>query len=98
MRRAEIIMAGILALCSIGLMWKSAELEIGYIRDEGPGGGAWPFWLAAVMLICTGFIAYNWYRQSSPPSQSDEPFLDSYAQKMLLMVGGGIVYRDGVFS
>lgn len=101
MRRAEIIMAGILALCSIGLMWKSAELDIGYIKDEGPGGGAWPFWLAAVMLICTIFIAFNWYRQSSPPSQSEEPFLDSYGQKMLLMVGGGItgfVALIGIFS
>ena len=42
MRRGEISMAGLLALFSLYLMWKSAELPIGYIRGEGPGGGAWP--------------------------------------------------------
>ncbi|HMB49004.1 MAG TPA: tripartite tricarboxylate transporter TctB family protein [Afifellaceae bacterium] len=91
MRRAEIITAGVLALFSIYLMWESTELEIGYIPGEGPGGGAWPFWLAGVMLICTIVIAYNGYRQTSPPSQSTDPLLDRYGRKMLLLVGGGIV-------
>ena len=91
MRRAEIITAGVLALFSIYLMWKSAELNIGYIRGEGPGGGAWPFWLSGIMLVSTGFIAFNWYRRTSPPSQSEEPMLDPYGRKMLLLVGGGIV-------
>jgi hypothetical protein len=91
MRRAEIITAGILALFSIYLMWKSTELEIGYIRGEGPGGGAWPFWLSAIMLICTAVIAYNGYRRTSPPSQSEERLLDPYGRKMLLLVGGGII-------
>lgn len=90
MRRAEIITAGILAFFSVYLMWKSTELDIGYIKGEGPGGGAWPFWLSAVMLICTGFIALNWVRRTSPPSQSDDVFLDGYGKKMLLLVGGGI--------
>ncbi len=90
MRRAEFITAGILALLSIYLMWKSTELEIGYVSDEGPGGGAWPFWLAAIMLICTGVIAYNAIKKTSPPSQSKEPLLDGYGKKMLLLVGGGI--------
>jgi len=90
MRRAELIMAGVLALFSIYLMWKSAELEIGFISGEGPGGGAWPFWLSAIMLVCTGVIAYNGIRGRSPPSQSDEPLLDRYGWKMLLQVGGGI--------
>jgi len=69
MRRAEITTAGLLALFSIYLMWKSAELEIGFIPDEGPGGGAWPFWLSAVMLICTVIIGINGIRRASPPSQ-----------------------------
>ena len=90
MRRAELITAGVLALLSIYMMWKSTELEIGYIRGEGPGGGAWPFWLAGVMLICTGVIDFNAMRGLTPPSQSTEPFLDAYGTKMLLLVGGGI--------
>jgi putative tricarboxylic transport membrane protein len=91
MRRAELVTAIVLALLSIYLMWKSTALEIGYIKGEGPGGGAWPFWLAAVMLVSTGLIAFNWARQTSPPSQSEEPLLDRYGKKMLLMVGGGIL-------
>jgi len=90
MRRAEIFMAGLLAVFSIYLMWKSTELNVGYVRDEGPGGGAWPFWLSAIMLICTGFIAYNGIKRRSPPSRSEEPLLDGYGRKMLLLVGGGI--------
>ncbi|MFV2034192.1 MAG: tripartite tricarboxylate transporter TctB family protein [Halocynthiibacter sp.] len=90
MRLGEIITAGVLALFSIYLMVESADLEIGYIKGKGPGGGAWPFWLSAIMLICTGFIAYNWYRRTSPPSRSTEPVMDSYGRAMLLKVGGGI--------
>lgn len=90
MRRAEIITAGVLALFSIYLMWKSTELDVGYIRGEGPGGGAWPFWLSGVMLVCTGLIMLRGIRQQSPPSRSEEPLLDRYGQKMLLMVGGGL--------
>lgn len=91
MRRAEIVTAGLLALFSIYLMWKSAELQIGYISGEGPGGGFWPFWLSAIILICSGFIAFNWYRGTSAPSRSEEPFLDSYGLKMLAQVGGGLI-------
>jgi len=50
-RVAEILVAIILALCSIGLMIKSAELNIGWIEGRGPGSGAWPFWLSTGMLI-----------------------------------------------
>ncbi|MEM9341687.1 MAG: tripartite tricarboxylate transporter TctB family protein [Pseudomonadota bacterium] len=91
MRKGEIITAGILALLSIYFMWKSAELPIGYVADEGPGGGAWPFWLSAIMLLSCGMIALNWWRGTSPPSQSDEPVLDEYGWRMLLLVGGGII-------
>ncbi|MGR3289649.1 MAG: tripartite tricarboxylate transporter TctB family protein [Paracoccaceae bacterium] len=90
MRLGEITTAGILALFSVYLMVESADLEIGYIKGEGPGGGAWPFWLSAIMLICTGFIARNWYRRTSPPSQSTEPMLDNYGWMMLVKVGGGL--------
>lgn len=90
MRLAEIVTAGVLALLSVYLMWKSADLEIGYVRGRGPGGGAWPFWLSGIMLICTAMIAFNWLRRSSPPSQSEEVFLDSHGKRMLVLVGGGL--------
>lgn len=91
MRRGEFVTAGILAALSLYLMWKSAELKIGYIRGEGPGGGAWPFWLSAIMLVCTGLIALNAVRRTSPPSRSTEPVLDAEGRRMLVQVFGGIV-------
>ena len=91
MRTGEIVTAGILALLSLYLMWKSAELPVGYIEGRGPGGGAWPFWLSAVMLVCCGMIAWNWWRGTSPPSRSERPVLDDYGWRMLFLVGGGIV-------
>ncbi len=90
MRRGEFITAGVLAVLSIYMMWKSTELNIGYIKGEGPGGGAWPFWLSGIILICTALIAYNAARRTSPPSQSDEPVLDAEGRKMLIEVFGGI--------
>jgi putative tricarboxylic transport membrane protein len=98
MRIGELVTAGILALFSIYLMWKSTELPIGYISGEGPGGGAWPFWLSAVMLICCAVIAFNWWRRTSPPSQSEEPLLDAYGWRMLVLVGGGIVVFVGLVN
>jgi len=91
MRYAEIVIAGVLALFSIYLMVKSTELPIGFARGQGPGGGAWPFWLSGIMLVCCGFIALNWWRKTSPPSQSEEPFLDGYGWRMLGLVGGGLL-------
>ena len=90
MRRGEIVTACVLAALSIYMMWKSAELNIGYIKGTGPGGGAWPFWLSAMMLASTVAIAINWARRTSPPSQSTEPVLDAEGRKMLVQVGGGI--------
>lgn len=91
MRRAEITTAGVLALLSLYMMWKSTELNVGYIRGQGPGGGAWPFWLSAIMLLCCVLIAINWARGKTPPSRSEEPFVDNYGLKMLGFVGGGLV-------
>lgn len=102
MRKAEIVTAIILGIFSIYLMWKSGEApswnpdihrfdNIGLIQGEGPGSGFWPFWLSLVMLICCIWIAINWYRRTSPPSRSEEPFLDAYGKRMLLVVGGGLL-------
>ncbi len=103
MRRAEFVTAIILALLSVYLMWKSGEgpewdteyvhwSNIGVnIDGSGPGKGFWPFYLALGMLISCIWIIINAIRKQSPPSQSDEPFMDGYAAKMLLFVGGGLI-------
>jgi len=102
MRRAEIVTAFILGLCSLALMWKSGEGpswnpdisrfdNIWMIDGEGPGSGFWPFWLSLIMLLCCIWIGVNWHRKTSPPSVSEEPFLDAYGKKMLLQVGSGLL-------
>ncbi len=102
MRKAEIVTAIILGILSLCIMWKSGEApawnpdiarfdNIGLIDGEGPGSGFWPFWLSLIMFVCCVWIGINWYRQTSPPSQSEEPFLDDYGKRMLLVVGGGLI-------
>ena len=59
MRVAELVMAAVMALFSLYLMWKSTELPIGWLPGRGPGGGAFPFWLSAGMLICCGAVIVN---------------------------------------
>ena len=77
MRIAEVATAAILGLFSIYLMWKSGEPagwnpnaerfdNIAFIEGEGPGSGFWPFWLAAIMLVCCACTAWNWYRRRTP--------------------------------
>ncbi len=83
-RQAEIAMAVAMAAFSIYLMWKSAELPIGWIEDEGPGGGAWPFWLSALMLVSCAGVAWNWLRRRSAPSRSLQPFVERRAAGTVL--------------
>ncbi len=73
MRVAEFVMALFMALFSLYLMWKSTELPIGWIPDEGPGGGAFPFWLSLGMLLCCLWMIVRWITRKSPPSRSTAP-------------------------
>jgi hypothetical protein len=103
MRRAEFVTAIILGLLSAYLMWKSGEgpsWDTEYVHwsntginidGSGPGKGFWPFYLALGMLVSCIWIVANAIRRKSPPSRSDEPFMDGYAKKMLLLVGGGLI-------
>lgn len=96
MRRAEIVTAVLMAALSIYFMWKSAELPIGWIPNEGPGGGAFSFWLSAAMLGCCVLTMINWARRTTPPSQSTEPFLDGFARNKFVLVGGGVAAMIGL--
>ena len=96
MRRAELVTALLMAALSVYFMVKSAELPVGWVPDEGPGGGAFPFWLSVGMLMSCGWIVFNWYRRTSPPSQSDEPFMDSYALRSFVLAGGGVAAMIGL--
>ncbi|MCA9309737.1 MAG: tripartite tricarboxylate transporter TctB family protein [Phycisphaerales bacterium] len=82
-KTAELAMAIILGVLSVMLMLKSAELEIGWIPEEGPGGGAWPFWLSAVMFVSCVVTTVRWFTGATPQSRSDEPFMDVHTSKIV---------------
>ncbi len=76
-RSAEILVAVILAIISAGIMWKSAELNIGWVKGSGPGGGAWPFWLGVGMLVTSIWTIIRWFRRVTPQSRSNEIFISA---------------------
>jgi hypothetical protein len=95
MRLAELVMALAMAIFSLYLMWKSAELPIGWIEGEGPGGGAFPFWLAVGMLLSCIWIIIRWARRLSPPSRSDAPYMNSMAIKSFVIGAGSLAVLIG---
>ena len=97
MRAAELVMAIVLGVFSLYLMSKSAELPIGWIPGEGPGGGAWPFWLATGMLFCCIAIVYRWARRITPESRSEEVYMDSRTLELILLNVGALTAMIGLF-
>lgn len=104
MRRAELFMAVFLAVFSCYLMWKSAELPVTWVLGEGPGGGAFPFWLSLGMLLSSIWIIVRWVRGTSPQSRSDEPYFDRQTLMLFLPVVGaltamiGLIHFIGVYG
>ena len=104
MRVAELVMACVMAVFSVYLMWKSTELPIGWLPGEGPGGGAFPFWLSAGMLVCCLWILVRWVVRASPPSRSTEPYMQRKTVKSFLLVAGsltvmiGLIHLIGVYG
>ena len=96
MRVAELVMAVAMAVFSLLLMWKSTELPIGWIPREGPGGGAFPFWLSAAMLLCCIAIIVRWVLRASPPSRSTEPYMDRQSLKLFALVAGSLTAMIGL--
>lgn len=91
-RTAELLIAIVLALCSIGLMVKSAELRIDWVPERGPGSGAWPFWLSTGMLLACLATIVRWFRKVTPESTNLDLFM---TRETVLLVGisaGSIVF------
>lgn len=94
-RTAEILVAFILAVMSAAIMWKSTELNIGWVPNSGPGGGAWPFWLAAGMLLTSIWTIVRWFRGVTPQSRSDEIFISADTLAVVGPVVVGLVLLLG---
>ena len=97
MRMAELVMGLVMGVFSLYLMWKSAELPIGWIAGEGPGGGSWPFWLATGMLACCIAIVVRGAKGLTPESRSEEPFMDFRAFRLFLLNAGALTVMIGLF-
>ena len=85
-------MAIFMGLCSIGLMVKSAELNIGWIEGRGPGAGAWPFWLSAGMLGCCLVTMYRWFRRITPESRNTDLYMTRGTVKIVGISAGAILF------
>jgi hypothetical protein len=80
-RNAEIIVAIVLALCSIALMVKSAQNRIDWTVEDNMGAGFMPFWLSAGMLICTIITIVKRITKKSPQSTNYKPYIVPEANK-----------------
>ena len=97
-RTAELLMAIMMGVFSIYLMYKSAELPIGWIEDEGPGGGTWPFWLSSIMLLSCGGILFNWFRKKGPIATSTRVYIEAHVLGDVLAVAGSLIVTVALFS
>ena len=82
-RRAEITVAVVLALCSIALMTKSAQNRITWSAQENMGAGFLPFYLSLGMLICTVLTIVKFILKKSPQSKDTSAFIDPEAFKFV---------------
>lgn len=78
-------------LASAGLMWKSAELSIGWVPERGPGSGFWPFWLSVGLLGSSVWTLVRWFRKQTPESVSNEPYLPREAIYVVGISAGAIL-------
>ena len=97
-RTAELLMAIMMGTFSIYLMYKSAELPVGWIEEEGPGGGTWPFWLSTIMLISCGGILFNWFRKKGAIAQSTKTYIEAHVLGDVLSVAGALIVTVALFS
>lgn len=96
MKRADLIVSGFLALFSIYLMVKSAELPVGWLPGEGPGGGAFSFWLALGMLICSVLIFLRNVMGLSTEGRATGIFMDGESLRLIAVVVASLTVMIGL--
>lgn len=63
---ADRLIAAALMALSVYFMWHARELPIGWEGTSGgPGGGAFPFWLSAIVFVCAGGVLARSMRGTS---------------------------------
>ena len=89
MRTAEWVTAAGLMALSIWFMIHATVLPIGWTGASGPGGGAFPFWLALVMFACAALIFLRELRAWRLLGNGGA-FLLSHSWRRLLVVGASL--------
>lgn len=85
---ADRVIALALMALSLYFMWHATVLPIGWNgMTGGPGGGAFPFWLSAIMLAAAGGIFVRSLRQG----QSSGPFFDRSMIRAVAMVSTSLI-------
>lgn len=86
MLRAESLIA--LGLMTFGLvcMWYATALPIGWIEGQGPGGGAFPFWLGAMLAAASAVTLVRAMLAANPPR-----FFQTSALRDVFLVGVSLV-------
>lgn len=81
---AERAIAAALMLLSAYFMWHATVLPIGWVEYQGPGGGAFPFWLSAVMLIAAAGVFLRTLRPAF--ARKSQRFFDGVMLRPVLSV------------
>jgi hypothetical protein len=84
MLTADRVIAGALMVMSAYFMWHATVLPIGWNgMTGGPGGGAFPFWLSAIMFVTAGAIIV---RSFNGQLDNETPFFDSETLRSVVLV------------
>jgi hypothetical protein len=89
----RLIAVAIMAM-SVYFMWHATVLPIGWNgMTGGPGGGAFPFWLSAIMFVCAGGILIRSMRGNTEYSGT---FFDPDTLKAVVSVVIALVITIGL--
>ena len=94
MRTAEWVTAALLMGLSAWFMLHATVLPIGWVPGSGPGGGAFPFWLAAIMFAASALIFVREFRLWRRLGDGGA-FLMGHAWRRLLIVCVALVVTVG---
>ncbi len=91
MRVAEMVTAAVLMGLSAYFMIHASALPIGWARESGPGGGAFPFWLSLIMLLAAGGIFLRNLLLALADRGSHRSFISRTALRDIVLVAGALL-------
>lgn len=86
---AERVIAGGLMALAVYFMWHATVLPVGWVEGQGPGGGAFPFWLSGVMLLAAAGVFLRSF--TGVHAGRHDRFFDSVMLRPLLVVSAALI-------